>query len=216
MASTLGLHNPLRYRGYVYDRETGLYYLQSRYYNPEWGRFLNADWQLTSELLGGNLFAYCLNNPIMMYDPTGEIGILTILGAFAVLTLVISIPSSDQLRPTKEQIEAAENEAEQAKYSVVYDSAGNQTIHIQIQTEDVLNNVDYIARDHYYQSLYDKSVQIANEKGIPTENLMTVRHITWEFNFHVVAYHLDFESALVTDLDSDETPWSMLKRAMGR
>jgi RHS repeat-associated protein len=43
MANTLGQHNPLRYRGYVYDRETGLYYLQSRYYNPEWGRFINAD-----------------------------------------------------------------------------------------------------------------------------------------------------------------------------
>ena len=43
MASTLGTINPLRYRGYVYDQETGLYYLQSRYYNPEMGRFINAD-----------------------------------------------------------------------------------------------------------------------------------------------------------------------------
>ena len=43
MASTLGQINPLRYRGYVYDSETGLYYLQSRYYDPEVGRFLNAD-----------------------------------------------------------------------------------------------------------------------------------------------------------------------------
>ncbi len=43
MASTLGLTNPLLYRGYVYDQETGLYYLQSRYYNPEIGRFINAD-----------------------------------------------------------------------------------------------------------------------------------------------------------------------------
>ena len=43
MASTLGAANPLRYRGYVYDTETGLYYLSSRYYNPVWGRFINAD-----------------------------------------------------------------------------------------------------------------------------------------------------------------------------
>ena len=43
MASTLGTLNPFRYRGYVYDEETGLYYLRSRYYNPEWARFLNAD-----------------------------------------------------------------------------------------------------------------------------------------------------------------------------
>ena len=66
MASTLGLHNPLRYRGYVYDTETGLYYLQSRYYNPEWGRFINADGYVSTGqgLLGNNMFAYCLNNPI--------------------------------------------------------------------------------------------------------------------------------------------------------
>ena len=43
LATTLGAANPLRYRGYVYDTETGLYYLQSRYYNPGWGRFINAD-----------------------------------------------------------------------------------------------------------------------------------------------------------------------------
>jgi len=73
-ASTLGLYNPLRYRGYVYDRETGLYYLQSRYYNPTIGRFINAD-AFTSTgqgLLGNNMFIYCLNNPINFVDRDGE------------------------------------------------------------------------------------------------------------------------------------------------
>jgi RHS repeat-associated protein len=42
LASTVGAENPYRYRGYRYDSETGLYYLQSRYYNPDWGRFVNA------------------------------------------------------------------------------------------------------------------------------------------------------------------------------
>ncbi len=65
--------NPFRYRGYYYDVETGLYYLQSRYYNPEWGRFLNADNQLsTGDLIGMNLFAYCGNNPVNRIDPSGE------------------------------------------------------------------------------------------------------------------------------------------------
>jgi len=77
MASTLGQHNPLRYRGYVYDDETGLYYLQSRYYNPEMGRFINTDTTdiLTAtpnELTDKNLFAYCDNNPVVRVDYGGE------------------------------------------------------------------------------------------------------------------------------------------------
>ena len=73
-AAALGVHNPLRYRGYVYDQETGLYYLQSRYYDPELGRFLNADALIATGdgLLGNNMFAYCLNNPITYYDHSGK------------------------------------------------------------------------------------------------------------------------------------------------
>ena len=72
----IGLMNPLRYRGYVYDDETGLYYLQSRYYDPTTGRFLNADDSAvlnlsTSEPSLNNLFNYCGNNPIINSDPTG-------------------------------------------------------------------------------------------------------------------------------------------------
>jgi RHS repeat-associated protein len=73
LATTLGVNNPLRYRGYVYDTETGLYYLQSRYYNPEMGRFINADSQLTSRSVTGlNLFAYCNNNPVIYVDTSGQ------------------------------------------------------------------------------------------------------------------------------------------------
>ena len=77
MASTLGTHNPLRYRGYVYDTETGLYYLQSRYYDPEMGRFFNADALIATGqgLLGNNMFAYCLNNPVIRRDTSGTEGV---------------------------------------------------------------------------------------------------------------------------------------------
>jgi RHS repeat-associated protein len=69
----VGAKNPYRYRGYRYDSETGLYYLQSRYYNPEWGRFVNADGLVgqRGELLAHNLFAYCKNNPVTMKDSNG-------------------------------------------------------------------------------------------------------------------------------------------------
>ena len=70
----LGEINPLRYRGYIYDQETGLYYLQSRYYNPTWGRFINADAYVSTGqgLLGNNMFAYCHNNPANMIDSSGQ------------------------------------------------------------------------------------------------------------------------------------------------
>ncbi len=66
-------YNPFRYRGYYYDTDTGLYYLQSRYYNPQWGRFLNADAYINAngDMIGFNMYAYCSNNPVMGYDPTG-------------------------------------------------------------------------------------------------------------------------------------------------
>ncbi|URZ05295.1 DNRLRE domain-containing protein [Clostridium felsineum] len=78
LKDTVGQINPYRYKSYRYDSETGLYYLQSRYYNPEWGRFINAD-SITAnqgELLSGNMFAYCENNPVNKADVDGNIGII--------------------------------------------------------------------------------------------------------------------------------------------
>ena len=74
MAQTLGYDNPFRYRGYAYDEETGLYYLRSRYYDPVWQRFLNADTLLDSGtgLFAHNVFAYCRNNPSNCIDPNGK------------------------------------------------------------------------------------------------------------------------------------------------
>ena len=76
-------YNPFRYRGYYYDTQTGFYYLQSRYYNPEWGRFLNADACLYSSILGFNMFAYCDNNPVNYIDPYGESGVAAALAGWA-------------------------------------------------------------------------------------------------------------------------------------
>ena len=75
-ATFIGHINPLRYRGYYYDRETRLYYLQSRYYDFANCRFINADTFATTDangFLSANMFAYCENNPIMRVDADGEI-----------------------------------------------------------------------------------------------------------------------------------------------
>ncbi len=100
----IGEINPFRYRSYYYDEETGLYYNTTRYYDPEIGRFISADSidYLDPESINGlNLYAYCLNNPIMMVDSDGHapkwltwlgigaaiLGAVLVIGAITVLTM---------------------------------------------------------------------------------------------------------------------------------
>ena len=79
----LGNRNPFRYRGYYYDGETGFYYVSSRYYDPEVGRWINADdtsnLGVDGSILSYNLFAYCLNNPINRVDVEGNFSVSALL-----------------------------------------------------------------------------------------------------------------------------------------
>ena len=95
-ANHIGNLNPFRYRGYYYDVETKLYYLKTRYYDPELGRFMTIDGieYLDPETINGlNLYAYCGNNPVMAVDPNGNkwwhwlIGCLALVGG-AILCFV--------------------------------------------------------------------------------------------------------------------------------
>ena len=73
-AAHIGNKNPFRYRSYYFDTETGLYYLKSRYYDPEICRFITIDdiSYIDPETINGlNLYAYCGNNPVMFSDPNG-------------------------------------------------------------------------------------------------------------------------------------------------
>ena len=88
-AGTIGQLNPIRYRGYYYDTETGFYYLQSRYYDPTMKRFLSCDSEAAITLSpeqpnwNKNLFAYCDNNPIIRVDCGG--------GAWQVIVFAIAV-----------------------------------------------------------------------------------------------------------------------------
>ena len=92
LAATIGTLNPFRYRGYVYDEETGLYYLQNRYYSPNWKRFINVDQSLNEK----NLFVYCLGSPIIRRDIDGNesIAVLTMTGGLGIGELAPVIASS--------------------------------------------------------------------------------------------------------------------------
>lgn len=91
------LQNSIRYRGYVYDNESGWYYLQSRYYDPEICRFINADTLLTNnafanvnDFCGYNVFAYCCCNPLLYFDYMGMLTVSIGFNAGAVFGLGIS------------------------------------------------------------------------------------------------------------------------------
>ena len=87
-ATTAARFNPFTYRGYYRDSETGMYYLNSRYYNPKMGRFISADAYVSTGqgLLGYNMYAYCGNNPVNRIDSEGEFWWAVIL-AIAVIAL---------------------------------------------------------------------------------------------------------------------------------
>ena len=105
----IGNKNPYRYRGYYYDADLKLYWLQTRYYDPETGRFVTIDdiSYLDPETINGlNLYAYCGNNPVMNIDPTGTtawwewlLGIVIIVAAVAlsIVTAGIAAPISAAL-----------------------------------------------------------------------------------------------------------------------
>ena len=108
---TLAELNPFRYRGYCYDTETGLYFLKTRYYDPEVGRFITIDdiSYIDPETINGlNLYAYCGNNPVMGYDPEGTwdwgsfwrtLGVLVVAALATAATVAICIATVGTAAP---------------------------------------------------------------------------------------------------------------------
>ena len=108
--STLYAHNALKYRGYYYDAETGFYYVSSRYYDPEIGRFINADTidlVLASQttLTDKNLYAYCDNNPIIRKDDNGNMWIYAAIGGGVVGGVISALSYMSSLAVSGEQFD---------------------------------------------------------------------------------------------------------------
>ncbi|MDR2822802.1 MAG: RHS repeat-associated core domain-containing protein [Acholeplasmatales bacterium] len=96
LLSSVANINPFRYRGYYYDVETRLYYLNSRYYDPETGRFISADTlsildESMLQINGLNLYMYCNNNPVMYIDPSGRAWWHWVVGGLIIVGLAVAV-----------------------------------------------------------------------------------------------------------------------------
>ncbi|MBI9010576.1 MAG: RHS repeat-associated core domain-containing protein, partial [Tenericutes bacterium] len=139
--------NPYRYRGYRYDEETNLYYLNSRYYDSEIGRFINSDGLLgiQSDIQSTNMIAYCANNPIMYIDPEGESLLLVIFVASLVaFCMVATSPSSS---------DAGENISVSGGASPDAVDFGAQVMGVGFEATAGLTGVTYDAAGNMYETM---------------------------------------------------------------
>lgn len=146
----IGIINPYRYRSYRYDTETGLYYLQSRYYNPEWGRFLNGDnyGGQIGGILTHNIYAYCLNNPINNYDPDGAfaIGIGSLISVVVGLIAIVAIPEETWEATAEATAQAASWVASSVKNTINTITGKKTTVKTQTKYREVKHTV-YTLKD---------------------------------------------------------------------
>ena len=133
--------NPFRYRGYFYDDETGLYYLNSRYYDPETCRFLNADGvvQTGQGMLDKNMFAYCSNNPVMHKDPSGQFWISALVVGGLIIAGALLLGGC-----------SAKSESKPEPYNTTDDAA-------RAFSEQVYSSSSYI-RHEYSTEIYSRTI----------------------------------------------------------
>ena len=133
-------YNPFRYRGYIYDIETGLYYLNSRYYDPEIGRFINADaFVATGQgIIGNNIFAYCGNNPVNRIDIRGYLWD----AVFDVFSLGVSIV--DVIKHPDDPMSWLGAAADVASLIIPCVSGGGAAVRAATKADDVIDTVKAI------------------------------------------------------------------------
>jgi len=142
-ANSIGAINPLRYRGYYYDQETRLYYLQSRYYDSEVCRFINADGYASTGqgFLGHNMFAYCNNNPVNYTDTCGTEPI-AIIGSIVVGALLVAVVASPGFQ------EAAKDASEAIADALIRadEKARGYTVYMLVDKNNQDDGIVYVGR----------------------------------------------------------------------
>ena len=149
--------NPLRYRGYYYDAETGFYYLQSRYYDPANRRFINADSYVSTGqgFVGTNMFAYCNNSPVIYMDDTGK-SVSAVVEEYS-----YTCNCGEYLVTISVSVTASDGWGEHASVTFV---ENKPSLSISITDKD-LKRIDYYLENKIYPSLKEKHT---SEEKSPT------------------------------------------------
>ena len=187
LATTLGLDQPFRYRGYVYDTETGWYYLQSRYYDPSIGRFISADVLLSTGqgVLGHNSFAYCLGNPVCRSDSGGAIsyGAIAVNDGWGSDDDIYKYQQAKLVAIAKPIVYLVRN------YTVQHIAIGDEYLEISIGEWDkeLYNAVNILGVDAVASIMANTACNIyLNETGkaFPLEN----PYVAYEIEYHIDGY----------------------------
>lgn len=211
--------NPFRYRSYYYDSETNLYYLNSRYYSPAFGRFINADGIINSndDILSYNLFIYSANNPINIIDNTGKfwlealtigsIGIAllqtVIVGALAYyLTDTFSAIAGDVIGKARTGVSNNNNNSKAKEEALVPKIQSNSEVNI------LTRSIPLVAIDYHDYSVSKPctTAQIVNSNVMRGTRMTIAESITWVKTNHDVMcdYKFDAETvALGASIDGD-------------
>ena len=163
-ASTGAQFNPFRYRGYYYDSDFGFYYLNSRYYDANTGRFINADdisyLGADETITSFNLYVYCGNNPVMGYDPMGNVNWGNILKAAAAVVAVTALVVATVATVGAAAVAVGAASATVATAATIGATVGGLTagaVEIANQCTTVgSDNIDYgaVCIESFYGSLY--------------------------------------------------------------
>ena len=157
LKDTVGVQNPFRYRGYYYDVETGMYYLRSRYYDPELCKFISADRQLNGSLLGYNLYLYCENNPVLNKDLSGRAADIALDLFFLGMDVVNIIKNPTNI------IAYAELAGDAVSTIVPFLSGGGKLVRVVIKGDDVTDAAKYA------DEIVDSSKAIKSNPKLGTE-----------------------------------------------